>query len=656
MLRWAIGLCLAVTAAAQEDLQVIQADHSPAAAEMVRAYLLGHVDESLLQRRAALEEMQTAEAIQAHQDRMRAFFLEQIGGPAPVTPLNAQIVGGETREQFRYEKIIFESFPNHRVTATLYLPLTPGPHPVMLIPCGHDANGKAAEAYQRVALFLNRSGIAAFCYDPIGQGERYQILDESGKPRFGSTVEHIHVGVGSILAGRGTASYRIWDGMRAIDYLTSRADIDAKRIGCAGHSGGGTLTTYLMALDDRVAVAAPNCYITSPERHLHIQGPHDAEQNIFGSIKEGMTYADYIIMRAPKPTLITCATKDFFDIEGTWDTYRQAKRVYSYLGYPERMDINEWNDGHGWHEPLRTSTVRFMRRWLIDQIEPVWEEPVTLLTDAELQCTPEGQVMLAPGEQSVVDINAAYEVELAAKRDEQWAEWDTAKRAKEVRRVAAIRELTELPEPTYEKRDTIQRDGYSIEKGIIQSEPGIYLPCLTFRPAAATTKAVLYAHGNGKAADASPGGPIEALVRAGHVVVGPDLRGLGETKGTCALASGYGDWFGSEWQDIYLAYLLGRSYVGMRAEDILQCARVLPAILGSAPTEVHLHAIGEAGIPGLHAAALAEPGFASVTESGVVDWQETVRTAVTQGQFVNAVHGALAVYDLGKLRGMAAQK
>ena len=83
------------------------------------------------------------------------------------------------------------------------------------------------------------------CYDPIGQGERSQILKEDGTPKHGSTTEHSLVGVGAILLGINTAQYRTYDGIRGIDYLVSRPDIDAKRIGCTGCSGGGTLTSLL---------------------------------------------------------------------------------------------------------------------------------------------------------------------------------------------------------------------------------------------------------------------------------------------------------------------------------------------------------------------------------------------------------------------------
>src|SRR6185369_13130054 len=124
------------------------------------------------------------------------------------------------------EKLIFESRPNHHVTATLYLPDGKGPFPGCIMPIGHSVNGKAAEYIQRGSILLAKNGIAVLTYDPIGQGERRQLLDERGQPAIkGSTGEHTMIGVGALLVGRSTASYRIWDGIRSLDYLASREEI-----------------------------------------------------------------------------------------------------------------------------------------------------------------------------------------------------------------------------------------------------------------------------------------------------------------------------------------------------------------------------------------------------------------------------------------------
>ena len=234
------------------------------------------------QRSAAFETMiKSARAMQAWQSERKAFFLKQIGGLPERTPLRAQVTGTLQGKGYRVEKIMFESRPGFHVTGNLYLPETPAPWPAVLVPCGHSHDGKAVGQYQRAAILLAKHGMAAMCYDPVGQGERYQMLDPTQQRkvfedaahvptphpnvRLMCTTEHTMVGVGSILLGTSVAQYRIWDGMRAIDYLQSRPDIRADKIGCTGNSGGGTLTAYLMALDERHGMLASDHLLVSHE-------------------------------------------------------------------------------------------------------------------------------------------------------------------------------------------------------------------------------------------------------------------------------------------------------------------------------------------------------------------------------------------------------
>jgi cephalosporin-C deacetylase-like acetyl esterase len=310
-------------------------------------------------RRMNYEKIKTPEDIVAHQTTMREFFKTNIGGFPERTPLNAKVVGQGTKENFRYEKIIYESQPGYYVTAILYLPLSEGPYPGILMPCGHSANGKAAEAYQRACISLAMHGFATLCYDPVGQGERYYPYGED-KKALGSTIEHTLLNGGAIPTGANVSMYRIWDGMRGIDYLESRDDILTDKLGVTGNSGGGTLTSYLMALDERVAVAAPSCYLTDYKELTEDSGPHDGEQNTFNQLIVGMNHPDFIHMRAPKPTLMCAATNDFFNINGTWRTYREAKRLYTRLGYGERVDLIETDSTHGFSIQLREGMVRWI--------------------------------------------------------------------------------------------------------------------------------------------------------------------------------------------------------------------------------------------------------------------------------------------------------
>ncbi len=642
-----------VAAEPSENLIVLpkQAD-GVAPGEMLHAYLMKKVRQATGRREAEFEKLETPEQIAAYQMRMREFFIQQLGGLPERTPLNAQVTGREQRDGYRIEKVIFESQPKHFVTAILYLPEGEPPFPGVLVPCGHSSNGKARDLYQRAPILIAKSGMAALCYDPIDQGERHQLLDADGKPIISSsTFGHNMTGVGAVLLGRNTATYRTWDGIRAIDYLCSRPEVDPDRIGCTGISGGGTMTSYLMALDDRIQAAAPGCYLTTFRRLLETIGPQDAEQTIFGQIEFGMDHPDYTLMRAAKPTLIMTATDDFFDITGAWLNFRQTKRLYGRLGFPERVDMIEVAGGHGFPPEMRIAAARWMRRWLLEIDDAITEPEFPVAKDEDVWCTPRGEVMLLDGARSVYDLNMELEAKLAEERKRLWQTKDRTKALDEVRRVTGIRKLTDLPAPKSDKAGEVRRKDYRIDKIVLQPESGIAIPALLFVPDNAKGDAWLYLHADGKQADAAPGGPIERLALEGHLVLVPDLSGIGETTPTGKHS--YARYLPPDWRESTIAYLLGTSLLKMRAEETQLCARFVSTFeTPGTPRPVHLMGTGRVGPPALHAAAL-EPGlFAGVTLRGsLVSWSNVVHTPQSKNQFVNLVHGALQVYDLPNLVG-----
>jgi pimeloyl-ACP methyl ester carboxylesterase len=158
----------------------------------------------------------------------------------------------------------------------------------------------------------------------------------------------------------------------------------------------------------------------------------------------------------------------------------------------------------------------------------------------------------------------------------------------------------------------------------------------------------VYFHERGKDADAGAGGPIEQRVLRGVRVLAVDLRGTGETQQT---KQPYWGMIGADWGDVCTAYCLGRSYVGMRAEDVLVAARFAAQHLEGGPAAaVDLVAVGHAGVPALHAAALEPSLFGSVKLSQtLVSWATVIERRVTRFQYALAVHGALLEYDLPNL-------
>lgn len=652
-------MCLAPilipTAYSQEDLRVLpQKIDNILPSDMMSHYLRRLAGQKFDDWKSRYEQRKTQEQIAEYQYSLREKFIKAIGGLPERTPLNPQVTGVVMRNGYRVEKIIFESQPKHYVSALLFLPDAnkhKPPYPGVLVPCGHSDNGKAHEAYQTMGAFLALNGMAGLVFDPIDQGERSQMLSQL--PKLAGTRAHTMLGIGSILLGRNTARFEIWDGMRAIDYLQSRPEVDSKRIGCTGNSGGGTQTSYLMSLDERIVAAAPSCYITSFERLLETIGPQDAEQNIYGQLAFGMDHADYLMMRAPTPILMCAATEDFFDITGVWNSFRYAKRLYTRMEFAERIDLLENDAGHNYNRIQRQGVVRWMSRWLLNKDAVITEPEIKLLSDEEVRCAPGGQVMNIDGARSTYDLNRDYEKELADRRKKLWAAGDKAKLLDEVRRIAGIRRLEELPEPKVTMTGTVERDGYQIKKMILTPEEGIYLPALMFVPRNGSKQpAVLYIHEQGKAADAVPDGPIEAMVKAGKCVLAVDVRGTCETQqGKQGQLSGAA---GPDWKDVFTAYLLGRSYVGMRAEDILVCARFLRQ---QQAETVELVAAGNITIPVLHAAALEPELFNSVELTGMLSsWSNVIEQGRSYNQQVNAVHGALRTYDLPNLAATLGKK
>ena len=571
----------------------------------------------------------------------RRQFLEALGGFPERTPLNPKIVGNIQRESYRVEKILFESRPFHFVTAALFLPdekKFPRPWPGILIPCGHSANGKALDAYQRGAVIAAHNGMAALLYDPIDQGERLQQLANSGKTRFSNVGGHNKIGVSAQPLGWNTATFRIWDGMRALDYLASRPEIDPRRLGCMGNSGGGTLTSYLMALDDRIAAAAPSCYLTTLLQVCANIGPQDAEQNIFGQLAFGMDHAEFLYLRAPTPILACAAQKDFFPIAGNRQAVARARGVLSRLGFGERVNSVE-NDGpHGWAEPLRVAGNQWMSRWLRGVTEitlpPATE---TGLKEADLRVTEHGQVMLLPSARSVYDLMRDELARLAKSRPAP----TPAGLQSAVRRRAGIRPLVIIPKPVIAAHGDSRQPWGTHRRLTFETAPGLLLPAWLLLPTTPTGTPVLLAHGLGKSAATNE---ALALVQSGRPVLALDLSGFGETQG--ARQNFYGSDARDE-PDAIIAYLLGRSLTGLRAEDLLVAARWLAE--NQRASAVELHAVSWARTPALHA-AVAEPDlFQSVVlDSPTPSWHDVVIQG-DRHRFSDVIHGALRDYDLPDL-------
>lgn len=633
-----------------------------AGADLVRDHLLAELDAAAAVHRRAWKSIATPADVAARQQRLRRDFLDAIGPLPDRVPLLPQVTGRVEKPDYAVEKVIFTSQPGIYVTAALFLPDErefPMPWPAVLVACGHADIGKAYDAYQRAAALLATHGIAALLFDPIGQGERRQFCDVRGKSTCGGCLgEHNAVGSACIPLGRNLAAWMIHDGIRGLDYLASRPDIRGERLGCMGNSGGGTQTSYIAALDDRVAAAAISCYVTSLYgKLLRTIGPQDAEQNIFGQLAFGMDHADYLLLRAPRPTLVCAATRDFFDIGDTRQAAADAQRIYGLSGDAERLALAETDAEHGFSQPLREAACRFMLRWLADRNEDVIEPPtLAVLTPAEIACTPTGSVLALPEARTFADLAVDDSRRLTAARQARGPLAAAALR--EVARIRSGMRSTEASVANVAIEDARTENGVRIERLAIETDRGIVLPAELWTPGAGhdTTglRDVLSIDGNGRAAAVEA---IRGLVAAGRRVLAVDLRGMGETAPP---PQKYFDVarHGTNGQDAYLAYLLGRSLVGMQADDIVACGRWLASRGAKAgangePREVDLVAAGFAVIPAVHAAAVQPRLFATTRLEDIPrSWASYVEDGPLAPRplpLASLIHGALKDYDLPDL-------
>ena len=364
----------------------------------------GIAQHQLDERAAAIARIHTPEQARQRQERVRAKVLELIGGiPDYSGPLHASVKGWIHQPGFVIEKILWESLPGLYVTANLYRPDRPGRFPAVLLPLGHWDYGKPA--VQVIAANLALKGFVVLTYDPIGQGERQQAYDRrlEGSLLGGSTEQHFLAGAKDMLIGKSFARERIFDAKRALDYLETRADVDRNRIGATGCSGGGTLSTYISALDPRIKVAAPTCYITS-FRELFRGSVGDSEQSIPGFISSGLDQVDYVESFAPKPWLIGSTEQDFFPIAGARVAYEEAKTWYRMFGAEDHVKWVVGPGGHGTPLVVREAIYDWMIRWLNHGEGSAKEQEVPLLPEFKLWVTKTGQVSDLPGSRDIYDV------------------------------------------------------------------------------------------------------------------------------------------------------------------------------------------------------------------------------------------------------------
>jgi acetyl xylan esterase AXE1 len=491
------------------------------------------------QRLKAWRGIRTEQDLLRIQRELEKHLLAMLGGlPSERTPLHPQITGQVQMNGFHIEKLIYESLPGVYVSALVYIPEDGAKsHPAVLVPVGHAANGK--DHYQALCQRLVQRGYVVICWDAVGQGERSQFWDaKAARSRYNLIcAEHAVLGNLAFLANTNLARWEIWDGMRALDYLLTRPEVDPQRINITGTSGGGFQAAHIAALDRRIKVAVPSCFITALPMRIYnriFKDPDsDPEQDLYGMVSNHVDHAGLLLMMYPRPVFVAAAVLDFFPIEGTRRSVREVSELYAKFDHADRIGWTEGYHDHQFSADNQEAALDFLDRF---NGMPARHglPPVKELEEKELQCTRTGQVMLDfENARSLMDVIREYYLEhknQPATTLRQLYESELNQRIS----LWTVAEFEGKPsgrhEIRWEGRGSSDFEGVTIEKYSLHHSQYLELPLLYVHKAQRGRRKVMLWFGENGKATAQDWPAVSKYLAAGYDILSVDPRGLGETR------------------------------------------------------------------------------------------------------------------------------
>jgi cephalosporin-C deacetylase-like acetyl esterase len=598
-------------------------------------------------RRATIAALTTEENARRRQVRVRSLLSEMIEFETATGPVISETTGVSHEDGFDIERVRYQSLPGYWVTANLFTPKSEGPHPAIIIQPGHGVDGKIGN-YGFAANFA-RAGFVVLNMDIVGEGERIQHYDpEIGASKVGRpTGEHSMAFEQSLPTGGHVSRYFIQDAVRGVDYLMARPDVDDQRIGAFGCSGGGTMTAYLSALDQRIKATATACYVTDYDHLLApgVTGPQDAEQSIPFFIERGLDLADWVEAAAPRPYAVVSTTADMFPIDGARASYAEARRFYGLMGAEDRITMIEGPGGHGNLGPIAPQIVAFFTKYLMDS--PAERPFATLpLGDASrLLVTPTGQLSTSVGGETLQTLARA---EADANPAPVVTNETPAARRNRLR--TAIRDTVRMtvapgdPAPVVQTGASVEGAGYVRSSLIMDTVPGMSVPATLARaPGADRRPTLLLLTTQPVAMLAAPNGLFETWTRAGWNVLAVEPRGAGGTEEAKSPLTG-------DWTLLSLrALLVGKTPVGMRTDDAVAALNWLSGQSFVDTHRIALTGVGALGPVALHTAVLDDRIGKVTIDSSISSYREFVDRPISINMAEVNLPGVLRRYDLPDL-------
>jgi dienelactone hydrolase len=533
-------------------------------------------------------------------------------GPVPdqPCPLEVKVIGVLQRQGYRIEKLVFQSRPDVWVTANAYVPEpAKGKRPAVLAVHGHWPWARIDPTVQARCLGLVKLGFFVLVVDAFGAGERY-IKPARGTYHgalFGSTLWP----VGYTLLGM-----QVYDNHRAVDYLTSRPEVDADRLGVTGASGGGNQTMYAGALDERFRAVVPVCSVGNYQAYL--RAACCVCEVLPGALRfteEG----DVLGLVAPRALMVVNATKDAFQfsVGEAEKSVARAGTIFKLHGADDRLRHAIFESPHAYNQPMREAMYGWMTRWLKGEGDgkPIAEPKHEVEKPEDLRCYPDDvrpKGFLFPPTFAAREARALLAKQTARKPDhaEEWESTAVHLRAQLHKQVLGDLPKPAKPEGKLGKPETTA--GIAMTSLLLHPEPDLPLPVLVKNKAKVEGKqpACILLHLDGKA-EALKHPLAAALVAQGWLVAAPDLRATGETRPERAAGAGVVDHNSAEH-----SLWIGRPLLGQWVGDVLCLLEWLELQPTLDRQRLVVAGLGQAGVVALTVAGLLESRIAGALAIG----------------------------------------
>ncbi|MGD9498152.1 MAG: alpha/beta hydrolase family protein, partial [Armatimonadota bacterium] len=435
---------------------------------------------------------------------------------------------------------------------------------------------------------------------------------------------------------RSFGTWRAWDGIRALDYLLTRDQVDPRRIGVTGCSGGGTMSTLLTALERRITMSAPSCYVTSWRRDIENELAADAEQMPPRAHDLGVGQHDLLLCNAPGALILLTAEEDFFDQRGAQESYERIRHVYRLLGAEQALAYYVGPGGHGYPPAMRDAMAAHLVRAAGLELRAT---DALFVEEAEqdLWCTRSGQI---------AEMEPTWAWEFTARKSRNLAASRGQPSGEEL--VRRVKKLLALPErdgpPEFRVlRYWNQRD-YArphASQFVLETDPRFGAQAIVTKledaPRHARPLSAQAAGLDGSALLYLPHLSSDAELREDQFVrdleatpafFACDYRGIGESMPDAVKPDSFTSYYGSDYFYAAHATMFGESYVAWRVHDVLS---TLDWMASFGYVDVHLVARGYGAIPGAFAAllhpnvtrvTLIHPltSYSEIAESELQDW------------------------------------